>query len=263
MSVLWPTKRRQVERHLERASRGRLRGDALRDATAAVFANYARYWHEFFRLPDDARGDLDRSMDAEGFAHIEAAVAVGRGTILALPHLGNWDFAGAWLAERGYPSTVVAEPLDPPELFDWFVEQRARLGMQVVALGPHATAGVLRALADNRVVALLCDRDLTGDGVAVEFFGEQTTLPGGPATLALRTGAPLLPVGNYFEAGGRHRTRILAPVPARRSGRLRDDVRRVTQDLAHRFEDLIAAAPEQWLLMQPNWPSDHETGTRA
>ena len=90
----------------------------------------------------------------------------------------------------------------------------------------------------------------------VEFFGERTRLPAGPATLALRTGAPILPVGTYFKPDGGHTATIEPPMPVERQGRLRDDVTRVTQDLAHRFEELISAAPEQWLLMQPNWPSD-------
>lgn len=266
MTAMSGTRRRQVARHLRRVSGGRLQGFALARSTVAVFDNYGRYWHDFFRLPHDAPGGLEHRIDAEGFEHVAAGVAAGKGTILALPHLGNWDFAGAWLAARlrplGTGLTVVAEPLEPPDLFDWFVELRREIGMEVVPLGPSATGAVLRALRDNRVVCLVCDRDLTGDGVAVEFFGEQTTLPGGPATLALRTGAPVLPVGNYILGGGRHRVRIGAPVPIERTGRTRDDVRRVTQELAHRLEALIRAAPEQWLLMQPNWPSDQRPPDR-
>jgi KDO2-lipid IV(A) lauroyltransferase len=110
---------------------------------------------------------------------------------------------------------------------------------------------------------LLCDRDLTGDGIEVEFFGERTTLPAGPATLALRTGAALLPTAVYFRPRGGHHAVVLPPIPTQREGRLRDDVARATQDLAHRFEELIRAAPEQWHLMQPNWPSDRSNDTRV
>jgi KDO2-lipid IV(A) lauroyltransferase len=115
------------------------------------------------------------------------------------------------------------------------------------------------ALRDNQPVCLLADRDLSGDGVEVEFFGEMTTLPAGPATLALRTGAPLVPAGIYFRPRGGHYAKIGPPVPVERSGRLRQDIARITQELARRFEDLIRDAPEQWHLMQPNWPSDRET----
>jgi KDO2-lipid IV(A) lauroyltransferase len=115
---------------------------------------------------------------------------------------------------------------------------------------------VIRALRENRVVCLLADRDIAGDGMEVEFFGETTTLPAGPATLALRTGAALIPTAVYFRPHGKHFVRILPPLPVERRGRLREDVRRLTQDLARRFEELVRMAPEQWHVMQPNWPSD-------
>ena len=124
--------------------------------------------------------------------------------------------------------------------------------------GRRPATECVRALKANHVLCLLCDRDLAGGGVEVEFFGERTTLPGGPATLALRTGAPLLPTAVYFEGAGHLGAR---PPAARRSsaqGKLRDDVARITQDLADELEALIRRAPDQWHLMQPNWPSDHE-----
>lgn len=254
LTTFWPTRRAQVERNLRRASDGALEGDALASATKRLFENYGTYWFEMFRLRgSDTYEDV---VDAEGYEHIAGPQAEGKGVILALPHLGNWDRAGAWLAGRGHHLTVVAEPLEPRELADWFVSERRSLGMEVVFLGPDAVPKLLKALRAKSVVCLVCDRDLTGDGVDVELFGEKTTMPGGPATLALRTGAPLVPVGNYFLRDGRQRINIQAPLQVERQGRLRDDVGRITQDLAHRFEDLIRAAPEQWLMMQPMWPGD-------
>jgi KDO2-lipid IV(A) lauroyltransferase len=243
-----------VERNLQRASRGQLRGDELRRATARVFDNYGRYWHELFRLRGDDAVEVDT--DSVGYEHIAEPQAAGRGVILALPHLGNWDAAGAWLHGRGHRLTAVAEPLEPPELFEWFAAQRRAIGIDVVPLGPGAATAVLRALDEGQIAALVCDRDLTGDGVTVELFGETTTMPGGPAVLALRSGAPLVPVGIYFQQDSRRFIRILEPVPAERQGSLRDDVQRVTQDLACRFEELIVEAPDQWLMMQPVWPAD-------
>ncbi len=259
----WPARRAQVERHLVRASGGGLRGAELDRAVSEVFDNYGRYWHELFRLQDEDAVSIEAHFECEGFEHVEAGAEAGNGTIIALPHLGNYDYAGAWLATQGYPPLVVAEPVEPPELFTWFAETRRLLGMDVVALGPDAGGAVLRALKANRVVCLVCDRDLSGDGVPVDFFGERTTLPAGPAALALRTGAALLPVGTYLLPRGGHLGRILAPIDTSRSGSFRRDVERVTTDLARRFEELIGAAPEQWLLMQPNWPSDHDSGEHA
>jgi lauroyl/myristoyl acyltransferase len=257
MTVAWPTRRGQVVRNLQRVSGGTLHGAELDRMVNEVFANYARYWHEFFRLQDASREWILENCVIEGVENIHGALDAGRGGILALPHLGHWDFAGACCAALGLPMTVVAEPVEPPELFDWFVASRKRIGLEVIPLGPHAGADVSRALAANRIVCLLCDRDLVGNGVAVDFFGETTTVPSGPATLALRTGARLLPCAAFFAADGFHVGRVAPAIPATREGRLRADVQRVTEALVREMEAFIRTAPEQWLLMQPNWPSDH------
>jgi KDO2-lipid IV(A) lauroyltransferase len=249
----------QIERNLRRVHGPAFGGPELRRSVAATFDSYGRYFYELFRLPGVSTQWIDAHTDVTGAEHIAAAIAAGAGVVLALPHLGNWDFGGAWLAGQGYPVTVVAEPVEPPELFDWFVETRRRLGMRVIALSSAAGAEALAALRSNECVCLVCDRDLTGDGVEVEFLGERTTLPAGPATLALRSGAPILAAGCYFLPHGRQRIRILEPIDTRRAGRIRDDVARVTQELACRFEELIRMQPEHWHLLQPNWPSDRDT----
>ena len=251
-----PERRAQVERNLRRVHGPGFGGLALRRAVDATFESYARYWAESFRLPGTSPEALDAGMSYEGLRHLDEAIAQGRGVILGLPHLGGWEWAGFWVAAvRKLPITVVVEALDPPELFEWFVELRRSFGMNIVSLGPEAASQVVRALKSNHVVCLLCDRDIGGGGIEVEFFGERTTLPGGPATLALRTGAPLLPTAAYFRGRG-HFGVCRAPVPAERRGSLREDVTRITQLLAHELEALIRVAPEQWHLMQPNWPSD-------
>ena len=161
------------------------------------------------------------------------------------------------MAEQGHQMTVVVEPLDNVELFEWFKDLRADLGMTVVPLGPGATSAIMRALKANEIVCLLSDRDIQGGGVEVEFFGERTTLPAGPATLSIRTGAPILPAAVYFtDSYNGHQTLVRPAVAATRLGRLRDDVQRITQELARELEFLIRRAPEQWHLFQPNWPSD-------
>jgi phosphatidylinositol dimannoside acyltransferase len=225
----------------------------------AVFEHYGRYWLEILRLPADIRkGVISDHWSIDGFDQIEAALARGRGAILALPHLGGWEWAAAWVGEQGHRMLAVVEALEPPALLEWFQDQRETMGLEVVALGPDVSSRVLRALRDNRIVCLLSDRDLTGDGVEVEFFGERTTLPGGPATLALRTGAALFPAAVYFTPGRGHEAVVRPPLAVHREGRLRDDVARITQALAKEFEVLISAHPEQWHLLQPNWPSDRE-----
>lgn len=262
MRVAWPDRRAQVARTLRRVTGGGLQGAELDRAVDEVFHNYARYWHEFFRLPAMSVDDILHAVDLEGVENVDAALALGKGAILALPHLGNWDLAGANLAARGYDVVAVAESVEPPELFRWFVDARRRFGIEVIPLGPESGVAVNRALADNRIVCLLADRDIAGNGIEVEFFGERTTVPGGPALLALRTGAALLPGSCYFTAHA-HTSRIGRPIPAVREARLRADVERVTAAVVAHLEEAIRERPEQWLLMQPNWPSDREPVTVA
>lgn len=256
-NVLRRERRGTIERHLRRVDPS-LDGWQLRQAVKQAFDSYARYWIESFRLPTTSARIVDAGFSVEGYEHITQGLARRRGVILALPHLGGWEWAGRWLADNGNRVTAIVEQIDPPELFDWFARLRNDLGMTVVPLGPDAGRAVLRALAGNEIVCLLCDRHIGGSGgVDVEFFGEHTTLPAGPATIALRADAPLLPVGVYFtpQRNGHHAI-VRPPVSMTREGRLRDDVARVTQTLTTELEWLIRRAPSQWHLFQPNWPSD-------
>ena len=255
-SAAMPGRRSMVRRHLRRVMGDGLEERELDRAVARAFRSYAQYWADSFRLAGFSADDLARLVERRGFEHIEEGAARGQGVILAVPHLGSWDLGGAWLSSVGYPLTVVVEPLEPPELFDWFVELRQSAGMTVVPLGRRAGPAILRTLREGGVVALLTDRDLGGKGVEVEFFGEKTTLPPGPATLALRTGAALLPAAVVSTAADRHRVVVRPPLAIERRGEVADDVARITQALAEELEELIRLAPEQWHLFQPNWPSD-------
>jgi len=253
-----PSSRAMVARHLRRAMGPELNGRDLQRSVDRVFESYARYWLDSFRLPGLSADQVAAGFRADGYdPHITDALAAGTGVILALPHLGGWEWAGRWIADQGHRITVVVEPLESPETFEWFRSLRSSLGMTVVPLGPGAAGALLRALRDNHVVCLLSDRDITGGGVPVEFFGETTTLPGGPATLSLRTGAPILATAVYFsDARDGHRAIVRPPLDVPRTGRLRDDVAALTQALAVELEGLIRRAPEQWHMLQPNWPSD-------
>lgn len=256
-SLSSPERRAMVERHLRRAD-PTLGGVRLRRSVQDAFDSSTRYWLESFRLPHLSGRAVERGMRVEGYDHVTEALDAGNGVILALPHLGGWEWAGRWLVERGHGITVVVEEVEPPELFEWFVDLRKALGMTVVPLGGSAGRDVIAALKRNDVVCLLSDRDIQRNGTEVSFFGERTTLPSGPATIALRTGTPILPTAVYFtDRTDGHLGVVRPPLDLTRSGGgLRADVARVTQALADELEYLIRRAPHQWHLFQPNWPSD-------
>ncbi len=241
--------RQMVARHQQRAASVLLDQRAVDKAVRGAFASYGRYWMESLRVPSMDPVRIAAGLSIQGLAHLEAARAAGRGAILAIPHLGGWEVGGAWFVRRGFPLTVVVEPLEPPELFEWFVNLRESFGFTVVPLGVRAGTAVVRALRANQIVGLLSDRDIGGGGVEVEFFGERTTLPGGPATLARRMKSPLHPTAIFFHGRGHHV--IIRPAVS-----LEGTVADVTQRMAIELEGLIRRAPEQWHLFQPNWPSD-------
>jgi phosphatidylinositol dimannoside acyltransferase len=253
------SRRELVIRHQTRItpSLGSAGAGAIDERVRATFDSYAQYWVSMFRLQGRTQSQIDAGIRVDGAEHIDAALALGKGAIMAMPHVGAWDHGGAWLAGH-WPLTVVAERLEPPALFDWFCEQRAKTGMRVVALGDE-TGGteLISALRNNEVIGLLCDRDIVGGGIEVSFFGEPATMPAGPAMLSLRTGAAILPNAVYQRPDGTAHGVIRPAIEFERTGKLRTDVAVLTQLLADELAELIAAAPHQWHVLQPHWLADH------
>lgn len=249
---------RQLRRNLRRVV-GRAASERELDALVGDgLRSYARYWLETFRLPRMDRRDVRAHTATEGAAHLDGALAAGRGAVVALPHQGNWDVAGLWLVDRHGPFTTVVERLRPAQVFDRFVAYRRSLGFEVLPLGPGdpSPMGALSArLRANGVVCLVADRDLSRRGVEVSFFGDPARLPGGPAMLAATTGAALLPVSLWFTPDGGWGQRIHPPLPVP-TGRLREQVPALTQALAGVFEKGIAEHPADWHMLQRLWVAD-------
>ncbi len=224
-------------------------------AAREAFALYARYWYDTFRLRTLPPDEVLARVTFDGLEHLDAALEAGTGVICAVPHMGNWDAAGRWMALRGYRIASVAEVLRPRRLFELFLRHREDLGMRIVALtGDRQVARRLSALlADNWVVGLVADRDLTGRGVRVEMFGRARALPAGPAVLSISTGAPLLPGAVYTTPTGWH-IRVGPAIDVERTGSRRADVTALTRAIAAEFERAIAARPADWHLFQPGWP---------
>lgn len=222
-----------------------------------VLESYGRYWAEAFWARARRVPEMLENTTIDGLDLILDARDAGRGMIYGLPHIGNWEVAAPLAIDYGIPVVAVAEKLSNERITDWFTRMRGEFGIEIVLAtgGTEVMRKLERALKENKAVALLSDRDLRGRGVEVEFFGEPTTMPPGPATLAIRNQAPLFPVASYFEGSGHHIV-VLPEVPVPDTGTKSEKVRAMTQALAREFEDLIRRSPEQWHLVVPNWPSD-------
>lgn len=233
-------------------------GHDVRRSARRVFGYYGRYWAETFWMRPRRRDAVLARTRLDGIEHLHAAVRSGKGVVLALPHMGNWEIAGLRAADEDARVLAVAEELGNERIVEWFIAMRRMMSIDVVIArkGGTVTRDLLQRLREGGVIALLCDRDIKGTGVPVEFFGEETTLPAGPIALADRTGAILLPVGTYFAKGAGHVFEVNEPLEI---PELEDQDERIAagvRRLAGVVEDVIRRAPEQWHLILPNWPSD-------
>ncbi|HEY5833632.1 phosphatidylinositol mannoside acyltransferase [Streptomyces sp.] len=232
--------------------------ERLRALSRAGMRSYLRYWMESFRLPAWSKDRIRGGFDPEDVHYLVEGLAAGRGVILALPHMGNYDLAGAWVTTTlETPFTTVAERLKPETLYDRFVAYREGLGMEVLPHTGAAAFGTLaRRLRAGGLVCLVADRDLSARGVEVEFFGEKTRMPAGPAMLAQQTGALLLPVTLWYDDSPVMHGRVHPPIgiPEGDGRAYRTGV--MTQALADAYASGIAEHPEDWHMLQRLWLAD-------
>ncbi|MEU2430854.1 phosphatidylinositol mannoside acyltransferase [Streptomyces sp. NPDC007861] len=235
--------------------------ERLAELSKAGMRSYMRYWMESFRLPTWDEERARRSFELSGIDRLTDGLAAGKGVVLALPHLANWDLAGVWATRAlGIPFTTVAERLKPETLYDRFVEYRESLGMEVLPhTGGSAFGTLARRLRDGRMVCLVADRDLSSSGVEVKFFGETARMPAGPALLAQQTGALLLPVTLWYDDTSVMKGRIHPPVELPETGTRAEKTSVMTQALADAFATGIADHPEDWHMLQRLWLADLDT----
>lgn len=250
-----PKRRRLVQRHLHRVLG---RDVDVRQRSKAMFASYGRYWAEVFWLRPDRKDEIVEHAEVINEAALQRSKAAANGMILVLPHMGNWEIAGAVAESLGIPALAAAENLSNPLITDWFVKIRNMVGIDIVLIGRglKATGALVERLQEGGTVALLSDRDLSGRGVPVTFFGEETTMPAGPVALADRTGAPIHVVGSYFKDGRGHRYVVADPLQLPDTGSRSERIAVGVQLFAAELEHMIRASPEDWHLFVPNWPSD-------
>ena len=242
-------------------------GVELDRLTHAGMQSYARYWYEVFRMPVMDPDEVVARHDFPGLERLQKVLAEGKGAILALTHSGNWDAAGLWLTRQGVPFTTVAERLEPADLFRQFVEFRESLGMEVLPTGGKPVPGerpVLDVLEERvragRCLCLLADRDMSKAGIAVRFGPGVTSMPAGPALLAVRTGCAILPTPLWYPDDGSRGWcgEIQEPLPVPTQGTEQERVAVLTQRLADVFAANVQAHPEDWHMLARFWRDDLE-----
>lgn len=246
-------RREVVRRNLARV----VGADDLERTVDEAFRSYARYWVETLRIPKPGTEEIRRRTTAEGLDGLARLLDAGRGVVFVTPHIGSYDVAGAWLASHGWRVIAIAEELEPRALFELFASLRRTVGVEVYPLGKGSSArALLTGLRGGAAVGLVADRDISGSGVMVEFLGEKTMLPTGPAVLSLRTGAPIAVAALYQRPGGRYHGVVCDPIEPTPGRADPETVLALVTEVAARMEDLIRREPGQWHLFQPNWPSD-------
>ncbi|MEU0787222.1 phosphatidylinositol mannoside acyltransferase [Streptomyces sp. NPDC006173] len=236
--------------------------ERLAELSKAGMRSYLRYWMESFRLPAWSADRVRGGFEPKDLHHLTDGLAAGKGVILALPHMANWDLAGAWVTTKlETPFTTVAERLKPESLYDRFVAYREGLGMEVLPHSGGTAFGTLaRRLRDGGLVCLVAERDLSSSGVEVRFFGEATRMPAGPALLAQQTGAALLPVTLWYDDSTVMQGRVHPPVEVPASGTRAEKTSVMTQSMADAFATGIADHPEDWHMLQRLWLKDLDPG---
>ena len=221
----------------------------------AGMRSYLRYWCDTFRFPAWSKERLLSTTVCENENFLRDPIADKRGCIVALPHAGNWDHAGAYFCATGIPLTTVAEHLKPEKLFRKFLEYRTAIGMEVLDLDSRSIAVLSQRLRSGKLVALVADRDLSKNGIPVNFFGTGGQMPAGPALLAIQTGADLITAFvKYEEVGIRIIFGEAIAVPA--TGSFQEKAAVMTQVIADRFAEQLAIHTVDWHMLQRIWRDD-------
>jgi KDO2-lipid IV(A) lauroyltransferase len=256
------SKRRPVVAH----NIGRVIGEApsserVQHLVTKAYRSYARYWLETFALVRESREFFLDRFRSDTQHKLDEMKARGKGAIVVVGHLGNWDAAGAWVGARGQSLVTVAEVLRPRRMFDFFAEHREKLGMTIIPAAPGATDRLAQAVEEGAIVAILGDRDLKNRGPVVDFLGEPAHLPPGPAVIALRTGVPLMVAGVYnitLDDGRRGWEAVISDPIEMPDASDDDAVRALTQKVADMLGDFVRRQPEDWHVFQPFWKADRD-----
>ena len=223
----------------------------LNDLVSRSFDSYMRYWCDTFRIQDWSVERIQRSVTLNNGHLLIDAVQTGKGVVVALPHSGNWDHAGAYFCSIGLPLVTVAERLKPEALFQKFLEYRTSMGFEVLSLDSRSFVTLMKRAREKRLIALVADRDLSRSGVDVEFFGHPSRMPAGPALLAIKTEIPLVVAHVSYMPIGIHIDFTEVQIPT--EGSESEKISATVQACADLFAKGIAQHPEDWHMLQRIW----------
>jgi len=226
---------------------------ALRRISWQNFRNHAKAYADLMLLPSMRVETMSARLKVIGLEHLEEARAAGKGVLVVSCHMGSYELVSAIWSATLAPVSLFAEELEPRALFEWYRETRARLGISVLTLDYGGIRKVLDALREQEMVITAIDRDITGTGYLMPFFGKLAPIPLGPAAIALRLGTPLLPVCCYRLQDDTYQVEAGPPVYAKSTGNPRADQVRATQELLRRLEGFIQRHPQQWHVPHRIW----------
>ena len=229
----------------------KLNSEELEALVEDSLESYMRYWCDTFRIHTWSHARIEATVTLENDHLLRDPMNEGRGVIIALPHSGNWDHAGAYFCQQGIPLVTVAEILKPEKLFKKFLDYRTQMGFEVLGLDSRAFVTLIRRAREKRLIALVADRDLSDSGIPVKFFGRTAKMPAGPAVLALKEDLPLVVAHVSYTKSGIHInfTGIALATGVSEEEKISGTV----QAIATAFESGIAAHPQDWHMLQRIW----------
>lgn len=225
--------------------------EELEVLTQEAYRSYLRYWCDTFRIHTWSPERISSTVSTKNDHLLRQPMLENRGVVIALPHSGNWDHAGAYFCQEGFPLVTVAEVLKPQKLFERFLEYRTAMGFEVLGLDSRAFVTLIRRAREKRLIALVADRDLSDSGINVKFFGKTAKMPAGPAVLAIKEGLPLVAAHVSYTKAGIHVDFTEVRISHRATEE--ETVARTVQEIASIFERGISAYPQDWHMLQRIW----------
>ena len=225
--------------------------EELENLVIAGLDSYMRYWCDTFRIHRWSQSRIASTVTTSGDEFLRNPMNEGRGVVVALPHSGNWDHAGAYFCNEGFPLVTVAEVLKPEKLFKKFLTYREEMGFEVLGLDSRAFLTLVKRAREKRLIALVADRDLSASGIEVQFFGRTAKMPAGPAVLAIKEGLPLVAAHVSYTISGIHIDFQQVEISSLKGEN--EKVAATVQNIATAFESGIAQSPEDWHMLQRIW----------